>query len=285
MNLLQRVLHLQQDLTTEGDDLANLLSSLPSSDVEGLEDWLDALRQTVSELKTADSMHADLAVGGRNGSDTSVIEDAETTTVATLLAPDAPTDAEGRQAETFIELGLRSFFRVFEQDVLELLAEHPEGSVGEEGGGLFWSGGKKAPKVEAWPAFVNGYKMSCLREYVLQLAALKARVSGLDLSRAALSEALDRFESVPGVIDAIREAVANRRNISPQEDGEKTATSRIQKKAQLLLVGAGTELQLHPELFDKDSDKGHVEFVAAAAAVRCHVYGITPTESELDHQL
>jgi hypothetical protein len=116
-----------------------------------------------------------------------------------------------RAALPFVRWALRLFSSVFVKEVNEVLAGHPVNAT-DENGAPFWSRvGVRAPVPEVWPDFLNGYKIACLREFVLWSAVIQSRV--LNASSAVswneASDALDYLESI-GRITSILEAEFNR---------------------------------------------------------------------------
>lgn len=199
------------------------------------------------------------------------------------------------QTAIFLEYAFKLFFRFFEMDVLDLLEQHPVGSFDEDGKTPFWSGARhRPPSVETWPAFVNGYKMSCLREFVVHACILKARVSGIELDYVRVSDMLDQFENL-NVVESIRASVFDH----PMSPGEATSASEYENmtvRAKIAMrisnlsqdVEPNSMTKFTPLVFDKvntfqvhhqwvlmppyvvsqDVDDGQIDFIASAASIR-----------------
>lgn len=157
-------------------DLSGMLDGRSYSELEHFSYWIDAI--------TA-SLHDPLKVANKNGSH------------ITEAAPSIEQDAK---LQPFVEYSLRLFFRLFDRDVSDLLKLYSVNEADGKSEVPFWSASKgRVPKPETWPDYVNGYKMSCLRGFVLYSSILKARVSGIDTNYSVVSDILDRIEAINSV--------------------------------------------------------------------------------------
>lgn len=121
-------------------------------------------------------------------------------------------DRGSSRSSDYVEWALKLFFELFDRDVRALVDLHPAGSLDDDGASPFWSGSRaRVPVPEEWPEFVNGYKLSVLREFVLWAAVLKARVHGVALDAAQASDALDALE-MGGGVEILRSRVMDPEN-------------------------------------------------------------------------
>lgn len=202
---------LLNQLRTMVDEAAQkkVLASRTDAENESFKDWVDALN-TLDALKQRSSS---------NYCDDS--SDKPVSVLHSVTLSDFGMREKSLETAVFLEYSFKLFFRLFEKETSDLLAQHPVGSEDDEGSGQFWSGARhKIPNIESWPAFVNGYKLSCLREFIVHTCILKAGVSGISLSYAEVSDALDLFENM-NIIDGIRQMV-----ISPRADLSNTTVAR-----------------------------------------------------------
>jgi hypothetical protein len=145
-----------------------------------------------------------------------------------------------------VESGLKLFFMIYGADISRLLVEHPVESLDESGASLFWSGSKsKIPIAEIWPNFDNGYKIKCLRQFVIYFAILRAKTSGYDHQNSSVSKMLDLFES-SNIIESIRSQVYL--NYANESSNSKNIIASIVSNTRLL---SKLNLTLKAEHFNK----------------------------------
>jgi hypothetical protein len=121
------------------------------------------------------------------------------------------TSAETNRCSGYVEWALKLFFELFNRDVRALIDLHPPGSLDDDGA-PFWSGSRaRVPVPEEWPDFVNGYKLSVLREFVIWAAVLKARVHQVSIDPSQASDALDALE-MGGGVEILRSRVMDPQN-------------------------------------------------------------------------
>lgn len=208
------------------------------------------------------------------------------TAIATMR--DAAADLGGAAPVNFQDClvwAKQKFRELFRDSALELLEQHPPGSL-DEHGDAFWTGARRPPE-----ALLLDSRQATHREFIWWSAVLRARVYGLPVPlsledrhkaggvAATVVDKNTEKHTSREQIDTSDSELVDSLDIERQEPNFEIEFSAARKAAEAWLRQGGGALL--PLVFEKDDDSnGHVDFIAATSNLRAVAYGI-PTADRL----
>ena len=174
-----------------------------------------------------------------------------------------------------IEWAVTLATRLFRDAIDELLQEHPEDSLDEDGE-PFWSGTRKVPRPLSFSAEASTKDafQSTVNENLVEFVKSASRLR-IEMLTGVTEAALVTEADAKG---ALTKYQGRRSDTGKDTEEESSPKTTVLKK--LKTIPGGPRKDLTAVEFEKDDESnGHVQFVAAASNLRAICYGIPPVDA------